>query len=319
MVPAGITVSVSVPATSANLGPGFDSLGLALDLRDDVVLTTVPEGFSAVVNGEGAGVVATDASHLVIATVRELLRQRGWEVPGIELVASNRIPHGRGLGSSAAAHVSAVLAADALLPEDERATADELLDAASALEGHPDNVAPALSGGLSVSWDDDGRYRSVAMDPHSGVVPVVAIPEQPLSTRTARGLLPDQVPHQVAAANAGRAALLVHGLTRDPAWLLPGTRDWLHQDYREPAMPASIALVRALRDQGLAAVVSGAGPTVMVLAAGVAGAEAARRAMQTELISVHGEAGQSWRVSILPVDALGAKVESHRAGQPVSG
>jgi homoserine kinase len=314
-VPVGIRVSVSVPATSANLGPGFDSMGLALDLRDDVVVTTVPEGFTATVNGEGSGVVPTDASHLVIDTLVTYLRDRGWEVPGLELVATNRIPHGRGLGSSAAAHATAVLAADALLPQDERATDAELLNAASKLEGHPDNVAPALAGGLTVSWEEEGCYRSVAMNPHSGVVPVVAVPERPLSTETARGLLPAHVPHHVAAANAGRAGLLVHALTRDPSLLLSGTRDWLHQDYREPAMPDSIRLVRTLRAQGLPAVVSGAGPTVMVLASGLAEAETARRSMEAVL----GDADQAWRVGVLPVDALGAKVDVHRSGEPITG
>jgi homoserine kinase len=314
-VPTGISVSVSVPATSANLGPGFDSMGLALDLRDEIVVTTVPGGFTATVNGEGSGALPTDESHLVIDTLLTHLRERGWEVPGLEMVATNRIPHGRGLGSSAAAHASAVLAANALLPAGERATDAELLNAASALEGHPDNVAPALSGGLTVSWEEEGLYRSVEMTPHSGVVPVVAVPERPLSTETARGLLPSQVPHHVAAANSGRAGLLVHALTSDPSLLLAGTREWLHQDYREPAMPESIRLVRTLRAQGLAAVVSGAGPTVMVLAAGLSEAERARRAMESAL----GEADQSWRVSILPVDALGAKVEVHRSGEPFSG
>lgn len=314
-VPVGTTVRVSVPATSANLGPGFDSMGLALDLRDEVVITTVAAGFSAAVEGEGAGAVPTDGSHLVIATLRRYLAERGWDVPGIELTATNRIPHGRGLGSSAAAHATAVLAADALLPEAERASAAGLLDAAATLEGHPDNVAPALTGGLAVSWGVEGEYRSARMDVHPAVVPVVAIPEEPLSTETARGLLPAQVTHAVAASNAGRAALLVHALTADPAQLLPATRDWLHQDYREPAMPESLGLVGALRAEGLAAVVSGAGPTVLVLADGQEDAERARGVMESALSG----SAQRWSVRILPVDAAGAKVESHRIGHPPRG
>jgi homoserine kinase len=153
------------------------------------------------------------------------------------------------------------------------------------------------------------------MDVHPEVVPVVAIPEEPLSTETARGLLPSLVPHQVAAANAGRAALLVHALTADPSRLLPATQDWLHQDYREPAMPESVGLVRVLRAQGLAAVVSGAGPTVMVLAPGHALAERARAAMESALSGSE----QRWRVHILPVDVAGARVETHRAGHPLRG
>lgn len=314
-VPAGLTVSVSVPATSANLGPGFDSMGLALDLRDEVTVTTQAAGFSAEVTGEGAGQVPTDDSHLIIATLRAHLRERGWDVSGLRLTAINRIPHGRGLGSSAAAHASAVLLADALLPEGERGSDAELLDAASRLEGHPDNVAPALAGGLTVSWDEEGRYRSAFIRPHSAVRPVVAVPEHPLSTETARGLLPAQVPHRVAAANSGRAGLLVHAITQEPSLLLPGTRDWLHQDFREPAMPESVALVHTLRDQGLAAVVSGAGPTVMVLAVGDEQQHVAQAAMRDRLAG----SGQSWRVSILPVDTAGARVKLHRSGQHTSG
>ncbi|HEY4614177.1 MAG TPA: homoserine kinase [Citricoccus sp.] len=314
-VPAGTTVRVSVPATSANLGPGFDSLGLALELRDEVVVTTVTEGFSAAVEGEGAGAVPTDATHLIIDTLCRHLAARGWEVPGLALTAVNRIPHGRGLGSSAAAHASAVLAADALLPEAERASAQGLLEATATLEGHPDNVAPALTGGLTVSWGEDGAYESARMDVHPQVVPVVAIPAEPLSTETARGLLPATVPHRQAAANAGRAALLVHALTADPARLLPATQDWLHQDYREPAMPQSLALVRRLRAEGLPAVVSGAGPTVMVLAPGREDADRAVRILESAL----GGSAQRWQVRILPVDATGAKVEAYRAGDPLRG
>lgn len=314
-VPVGTTVRVSVPATSANLGPGFDSLGLALELRDEVVVTTVTEGFSAAVEGEGADAVPTDATHLIIDTLCRHLAARGWEVPGLELTAVNRIPHGRGLGSSAAAHASAVLAADALLPEAERASGQGLLEATATLEGHPDNVAPALTGGLTVSWGEDGAYESARMDVHPQVVPVVAIPAEPLSTETARGLLPATVPHRQAAANAGRAALLVHALTADPARLLPATQDWLHQDYREPAMPQSLALVRRLRAEGLPAVVSGAGPTVMVLAPGREDADRAVRILESALSG----SAQRWQVRILPVDATGAKVEAYRAGDPLRG
>lgn len=310
-LPAGIEVTVSVPATSANLGPGFDTMGLALDLHDEVTVRTVPEGFTARVSGEGEGQVPADGRHLVIATIRSELARAGWEAPGLELTAVNRIPHGRGLGSSAAAHVSAVLAALVLMADTDRRDAvgvSDALNAASVLEGHPDNVAPALGGGLALSWQDADRYHTVRLDPHPDVVPVVAVPSEPLSTQTARGLLPSHIAHADAAANAGRAALLVHALTRDPAVLLPATEDRLHQDFRAHVMPESLELVRRLRAQGLAAVVSGAGPTVMVLAVGQ------DRAVQacTVVEEAVDRSAQQWRVRILPVDRRGAKVEGHR-------
>lgn len=306
-LPVGRRVRVSVPATSANLGPGFDALGLAVELRDAVEAVTVDTGFSASVEGEGAGTVPTGADHLILSTVNTLLAAHGYEAPGLRLHARNVIPHGRGLGSSAAAHATAVLLADALLPEDERASAQELLHTAAALEGHPDNVAPALVGGLALSWSEHGHYHSVRVDPHDDVVPVVAVPAVEVSTSTARGLLPAEVPHGAAAANAGRAALLVHALTVDPSVLLPATRDWLHQDYRSPAMPESAALVRTLRESGHAAVVSGAGPTVLVLAIG---AQGARRVREAAELAVSGSTLQ-WRVRMLPVARRGATVEVH--------
>lgn len=309
-LPSGIEVTVSVPATSANLGPGFDTMGLALDLRDEVTVRTLEsgEGFHAQVTGEGAGQLPTDGRHLIITTVRAQLARAGWDVGGLELTAQNRIPHGRGLGSSATAHATSVLIAQALLPAGERSTDEQVLDAASALEGHPDNVAPALSGGLALSWQDAEGYRSVRLEPHAHLVPVIAVPSEPLSTETARGLLPDQVSHADAAANAGRAALLVHGLTTDPSVLLAATEDRLHQQFRAPAMPESLALVRSLRSEGLPAVVSGAGPTVLVLTS------SPQQAAQTEhhIRQATAASAQQWRVSVLPVDRAGAKVKGHR-------
>ncbi|MGO1182581.1 MAG: homoserine kinase [Micrococcaceae bacterium] len=305
----GIRVTVRVPATSANLGPGFDSMGLALSLFDDVEARTVEYGFRAEVSGEGAATLPTDGRHLVISQVRTHLARHGWDAPGLVLTARNRIPHSRGLGSSAAAYVTAILIANALLPESEQATAEELLQHTARLEGHPDNVAPALTGGLAVSWADaEEKYRSVRITPHASITPVVAIPEHPLSTETARGLLPTQVDHAVAAANSGRAALLTHALSQDPDTLLPATRDLLHQDYREPAMPESLALMNSLRADGVAAVVSGAGPTVMALARTEAEATTVRESIQSRLR----EATQRWTVEILPVATEGARVEVFR-------
>ena len=310
-VPAGQDVSVLVPATSANLGPGFDSLGLALTLHDSIRVRTSEEDALVVeVAGEGAGSVPLDGSHLVVRTLVSTLAAAGYSAAGLHLSAVNAIPHGRGLGSSASAIVSGVLAANALLPQEARLDAAALLDRCSALEGHPDNVAPALAGDLAISWETAGCFRSVRAAVHPDIVPVVAIPSTELSTESARGLLPATVPHRSAAANSGRAALLVHALAQDPSLLLDGTQDELHQSFRAPAMAPSAQLMSALRAEGFAAVISGAGPTVLCLAAGSTAAEEAERAM-AEHLQAAGSA-ENWRVLRLGVQRDGARVEVHQ-------
>ena len=261
-------VTVTVPATSANLGPGFDALGLALELRDEVRVRVVADGEPAVtveVVGEGAATLPRDASHLVVRAALAAFADLGVAPPPLSLHCTNRIPHGRGLGSSAAAVVAGVLAARALAgaADDEGRTA--ALAVSSALEGHPDNAAAALLGGLTIAWDDGDGARAVRVDLSPRLRATVLVPDVELATSTARGLLPATVPHADAAHAAGRSALLVEALTRRPDLLLPATEDRLHQAQRAPAMPATADLVARLRARGLAAVVSGAGPSVLVL------------------------------------------------------
>jgi len=266
-------ITVRVPATSANLGPGFDCLGLALDLYDEVVVSAGDpadgDAVEVTVTGEGAGAVPTDASHLVVRAVHRALDELGERHPPVALSCTNRIPHGRGLGSSAAAVVAGLLAGRALVADGaDRLDDDDLLGLAAAMEGHPDNAAAALLGGLTLAWSQDGSVRAVRLDPRPEVRATVLVPEVQLSTETARGLLPATVPHADAALTAGRAALLVAALTAVPAVtgvLLAATEDRLHQAQRGPVMPATAALVTRLRAMGRAAVVSGAGPTVLVL------------------------------------------------------
>ncbi|WP_053203205.1 homoserine kinase [Jiangella muralis] len=292
------TVRVRTPATSANLGPGFDALGLALSLHDEVEVTAEFGGPRApvevTVDGEGAGSVPLDERHLVVRSLRAAFAELGEQPSALRLRCRNALPHGRGLGSSAAAIVGGVVAARALTGLTAH---DDALAAADRIEGHPDNVAACLLGGLTVAWRDDaGAARATRVDVHPDVAPVVCVPSFAVSTEKARGLLPDTVPHADAAANAGRAALLVHALARRPDLLLDATADRLHQHYREPAMPATYALVTALRADGLAAVVSGAGPTVLVLGAG------------DDLSRVETLA-EGWDVRSLQVDTRGAVVE----------
>jgi homoserine kinase len=261
-------VTVTVPATSANLGPGFDALGLALELRDALRASVAEEGLSVTVTGEGARELPRDESHLVVRAMSATFARLDLSTPGLQLVCANHIPHARGLGSSAAAIVGGILLARALVRDGATALPDHgAFQLAAELEGHPDNVAPALYGGLTVA----GRGRNGYVATRAAIAPTVRavafVPPTSLSTEVARGLLPDVVSHRDAAANAGRAALLVAALAGEPSLIFAATEDLLHQPYRGPAMPDSIALVDRLRSDGHAAVISGAGPTVVVLVA----------------------------------------------------
>ncbi len=293
-------VRVSVPATSANLGPGFDSMGLALDLRDELEAEVVADGLEVEVEGAGADGVPRDASHLVVRAMQAAFDAMGVRPPGLRLRCRNVIPHARGLGSSSAAIVAGVTLGRALVAGGGLLLDDEaVLDLCAQMEGHPDNVAPAQLGGFVVAGRDDDAFYAVPcpVDPRVGVV--VMVPPTPVSTERARGLLPASVPHADAAAAAGRAALLVAALAGQPEHLLRATRDYLHQDYRRPAMPESLALVDDLRSDGAAAVVSGAGPTVLAFCDGPG------TALTTSLLQ---RCPAGWWSSYLAVDTDGVRV-----------
>lgn len=306
-------VRVRVPATSANLGPGFDALGLALGLHDELEVHALgTPGVRVDVEGEGAGTVPDDESHLVVRALRLALDHVGAPQTGLHLVCRNRVPHGRGLGSSAAAVVAGILAARGLVADPDALDDDTALALATQLEGHPDNAAPALLGGLTVAWsrDDDDAKDAVGaarLAVHPDIAPVAIVPPGHLSTRAARGVLPAQVPHADAAWQAGRAALLVEALGRRPDLLLDATADRLHQAYRRSVMPESLALVEALRARGVAAVVSGAGPTVLVLARRV---DATTTDADAAVADAFGGVMAGWRVLPLPVDDVGGTVTS---------
>jgi homoserine kinase len=260
-------VHVRVPATSANLGPGFDAVSLALALYDDAVARIGDDGLVLDVAGEGADEVPNDESHLVARAMRSVFERLGGQPRGIELVCANRIPHRRGLGSSAAAIVAGVLIGRALVVGGDTALPNaDVLALAAELEGHPDNVAACLLGGLAIAWSGDGGTDAVRLPPDPAISPVVFVPPATASTGEARDLLPEQVPHADAAFNAARSALLVAALTTRPEMLLAATDDRLHQPYRAESIGESTTLMSKLRAAGLPAVISGAGPTVLVLA-----------------------------------------------------
>ncbi len=294
------SVSVSVPATSANLGPGFDALGIALGHRDRIT-AEVGDALEITVSGEGEGTVPLDERHLVFRAMSRAFAHMACDVPGIRLHCTNTIPHGRGLGSSSAAIVAGLCAARGLVAGGSLLMDDEtVFELAADIEGHPDNVAPALFGGFTVAYAgaDGFRAASVSVDPR--IQAVAFVPPDPVETSVARGLLPAEVPYADAVANVGRAALLVAALSRQPELLLAATEDRLHQDYREPAMPDTLRLVRELRAAGLPAVVSGAGPTVLVLT----------DATQVDTVAARVPGG--WQVLRLPVDRAGAQVSLPR-------
>lgn len=261
-------VRVRVPATSANLGPAFDAAGLALDWYDDMVSQVTDEpGIEIDMIGEGADTLPRDGKHLIAKSMMAAFEEMGGKPAGLNIVTANHIPHGRGMGSSSAAIVGGIVMARALV-----VGGDQLLDDAAALrlanriEGHPDNVAATLLGGFTLAWTEPEDVKALRITPHPSIYPIVCVPSNPVATKKARGLLPAEVPHADAAFNAGRAALLTMALTENPELLFIATEDKLHQDYRRSAMVESHKLVQKLRAAGHAAVISGAGPTVLVLA-----------------------------------------------------
>jgi homoserine kinase len=317
-------VRVRAPATSANLGPGFDALGLALSLHDEVRARVGSDGVRVSVAGEGAGELPGDESHLVVRCMLATFDRLGGRPAGLEVTCRNSIPQARGLGSSSAAIVAGVLAARALVVDGtERLDDPGVLRLASEIEEHPDNVAPCLLGGFTIAWLEGevaglaggpgsgparpggaGGARAVRLAPAGGVHPVVFVPDERGLTAAARAALPASVPHRDAALTAGRAALLVHALTSDPSLLLPATEDRLHQDYRAAGMPATAALVARLRAAGIPAVVSGAGPGVLAFGS-----------------SVETPVTPGWRVLPLDIDPDGAVVEvdwQHAERDPVA-
>jgi homoserine kinase len=313
-------VVVRAPASSANLGPGFDALGLALSLHDVAVARATGGGLDIEVSGEGSGTAAAGEAHLVVQAMRAAFDVLGGQPPGLGLRSLNAIPHGRGLGSSAAAIVMGILAARGLARDGADLLPDDaVLALAARLEGHPDNVAACLHGGLTISWTPgsaspgDGSAppgpRVVRLPVLEEIRPVVFVAEESVATQTARGALPAAVPHRDAAANAARSALLVAALTRVPDVLFDATQDFLHQPYRASVMPRTADLLRRLRAAGVAAVVSGAGPSVLAFT--VAGQPG-----PPDLVdSIAAETGIGWRISPLAIDRQGATLQTAVPGE----
>jgi homoserine kinase len=267
-------IQVQVPATSANLGPGFDSFGLALAMHDRYVAQILDDaGLDIDVTGEGADEVPRTDKNLLVKAMNKGFDFLGGKPKGIAVRALNVIPHGRGLGSSASAIVGGLCLARALvLTGIDKMSDEKLLQLATDMEGHPDNVAAALYGNAVVAWQEDQHGKEVAqaisLSVDTRIRAIAFIPSTAVATSKARKMLPEMIPHRDAARNSANSALLVHALTLRPDLLFRATEDFLHQSYRQDAMPASFALLTKLRSAGVAAFISGAGPTVLALHTG---------------------------------------------------
>jgi len=254
-------LTATVPATVANLGPGFDCLGLAVDLVNEVE-AEVGGDPAVVVEGEGEAELPEDASNLVFRSMAYLAREAGGSLPPVRLVCRNRIPLQRGLGSSAAAVVGGLLLADRLLGSS--LPVERLLEVAVDLEGHPDNVAACLYGGLTVAYLSEAGWRALPLRPHPGLRPVLLVPlEERVDTQDARRVLPTHVPRGDASFNLARTALAAVALTDRPELLAEALQDRLHQAARLALAPSARALFAELRAAGTPVCVAGSGPTLL--------------------------------------------------------
>ena len=303
------TIRVRVPGTSANCGPGFDAIGVACTIYNDLELTLKgEEGLVIEIEGEGAANIPADERNIVLRAIRTILKRahREDEVKGFHIRMTNHIPLSRGLGSSAAAIVAGLKAANALLGN--RFSRRELLQMATNIEGHPDNVAPAIFGGFTISVVTRGRVECFSLMPRMPLKLVVAVPEFPLSTRLARSVLPEQVKMKDAVFNVSRAALLVAALTKgQPRFLRNAFADALHQPYREKLIPGMKSVFRAAcRAGALGASLSGAGPCLIAytLENEKAVGQAMVEAFQEHEIEAH--------ALQLSLDAHGARILKHR-------
>lgn len=301
-------VRVVAPATSANLGPGFDAAGLALDWWDS--LEVRPAATTSIrVGGEQAELLPVNQDNLVPRAMRRLARELGAALPAVHLDLVKGTPLGRGFGSSASAVALGLLAARALLGL--QVSDATLLRLATELEGHPDNAAPCLGGGATLCWSEGGEVRSRTLPVHPDLVALALVARDPMSTAEARRLLPAQVPFAEAARTAGRAALLAPALAGDFDLLLPATDDLLHQPARLAAAPTSGRVLEVLRERGQAAFLSGAGPSLLLLCARSAWTGAGADA--EEALKIAGADG--WRVEPLEIARIGAHSQTEPAGR----
>jgi homoserine kinase len=296
-------VKVRVPATVANLGPGFDALGVAIKMHLEVELEPRRDSVEVMVEGEGSDTLPTDETNLVIRAMNSFFDHVGRRPPGFAVRVKNPIPLGSGLGSSAAAVVGGLTAARAITGWQVHQS--EMVQLATGIEGHPDNVLPALLGGLVVCYRDSIEHdlRYFRIEPNERLVPMLAVPSRGFSTAQARRALPEDVSFSDAQYTASRAALLVAAISSGAGSevLADAMTDRLHEPHRFELMPESAAVHAELRDAGLAVSLAGAGPSLLVVCARP---EAATRAEQVRRICRARAAG--WRVFVSDWEDEGA-------------
>lgn len=296
---------VRVPATVANLGPGFDALGAAIKMHLTVEIEPRRDSVDILVEGEGAEVLPKDESNLVIRSMNTFFDHIARRPPGYSVRIKNPIPLASGLGSSAAAVVGGLFAARALTGRAISQT--EMIDLALEIEGHPDNLMPALVGGLVVCYQDRGdALKHLRLDPSDRLVPIVAVPREGYPTASARAALPEDVSFGDARFTASRAALLVAAMTTGAGTdvLAEAMRDRLHEPARLALMPETMAVHDELRDAGLPVALAGAGPSLLFV---VPRPEAATRAEQIRRVCRDRNAG--WRVFVSEWESEGASAD----------
>ena len=288
-------LTATVPATVANLGPGFDSLALAVTLANEVEIDTEARP-AVVVQGEGADELPADASNLVFRSMAFLAREAGGALPPFRLTCRNEIPVQRGLGSSASAVVAGLLLADRLVGSG--LDGDRMLELAVDIEGHPDNVAACLRGGMAIAFLSASGWRTERLEPHPALRPVLLVPTgERMATDDARRMLPREVPLGDAVFNISRAALVVVALTARPDLLPNALEDRLHQGRRLRLVPGAAALFQELRDRGIPVCVAGSGPSLLAF---------------ERHDSPVPDLGGAWRVLRVGVDGAGARVGEER-------
>jgi len=295
-------ITVNVPATTANLGPGFDCLGLALDWWNTITVERARK-FAVSLRGDSQGLPA-DETNMVVEHIRIFFHHIGAPMPTLRVTMTNRIPIGKGFGSSAAAMVGGLIAGNALAGTP--LSAQEILELANEIEGHPDNVSAAIFGGFTISASEGQRVVCATIEPAPNWRAVVYIPEHALSTKTARKILPEKISRADAIFNIGRAALLAYAFTTQRAGFLQiATQDRLHQPYRVPLVKGMSEMLDAACGAGACgAALSGAGPSLIAFATSNAQATRVRAAFSetARKLKLNGAA------KILKLSARGAYV-----------
>lgn len=261
------SIKVKIPATTANCGPGFDSIGIACTFYNELEVTELDvDEIQLEVTGEGEGTIPATRDNIVCQAIDKVFRRVGHTCKGLRLKMNNNIPLARGLGSSAAAIVGGLFAANEL--SGSKLTRHDIFELATEMEGHPDNVAPAIFGGITVSMMEDGKPSYLRFMPPKPLYMIVAIPQFRLATKTARSVLPKQVPHEDAVFNLSRTAMLVTALNQGKyEYLAQALEDRLHQPYRMPLIQGMKDVVALAKEAGAyGCVISGAGPSLIAFA-----------------------------------------------------